>query len=433
MTLGPDFSAPGFYVAVRPAGSQHEERVDDRVISLSFEDEESKADKLTLSINNYDLTQFDSPLWQPGNVVVFQFGYPGAMSPVRRMKIQTVKGFNPLAVEALGDEVQLNRQPKVDKRWEKVKRSEVVREIAKQYGVPDEKIHIKDTELVLPQVTQASLTDLQLIRALAAREGYEFFIDFDGWHFHPQNLAQAPIRTFTYFTDRTIGEIESISTEDDRGPGKPGAFVAQGRNPLTKETFKVTGSDASTRDRTTLTSERTAVSASDIYDDDSRAAPPPPAAGPLGGVAQDQVGASTEATQEAAQRSVNGAFRQQQMRAVTLSLTCRGDAQLLAKSTIRIDGLGPSMSGIYYVVRVKHDLANGYKMAVKAKRDGKATAVAAGAFPKTTAPAKAKENPAAKAPDAEPPPPLKEVEARYVVDPVTKTMVLVPGGRDSGT
>lgn len=420
-----DLTAPGFYVAVASSRSGGEERAPpERLISLAFEDLEAKADKVVVVVDNYDLTQLDSSLWQPGNILTFQFGYPGAMSPRRRMKIQTVKGFSQLTVEAHGEESEMNKVlGDGTERWENVTRADVVRDIARRYGFRDEELHVADTTLTIPQVTKAVLTDLQLIRSLAEREGFEFYVDYDGLHFHPQNTSQPPVREWTYFIDQGRGDIESIAVDDDRAPGKPGAFKMVGRDPRTKETFVVAGDDSTTQ-RTALAPRRTTFAP---YEDDA------PATG-----GQLWTKPTTELTKAAAERSAQGTQRRQQMRAMNLTLGMRGDALLLAKTIVRINGLGPTLSGMYYVTEVKHGplSASGYRMTVKVKRDGTGGPKVAGAggkgkLPATTAATSAKTNTSSS------PASTTSMMEVHVVDKFGKftgEVKLVPsGGRSSGT
>lgn len=377
-----DSVAPGFWVAIRPPRGNGETRVEQtRLVSMDFEDIESMADKLSLVVDNYDLTQLDSPLWQPGNVVVFQFGYPGAMSPVRRMTIQKVKGFEKLTVEAHGDESQMNKvHGDGSERWNQKKRSDVAIEIAKKYGFTDDQIFVQDTEVVLPQITKATMTDLQILRSMAEREGFEFYCDFDGFHFHTQNTKRPPLKTYTYFAENGRGEIIGYpQMADDRAPGKPGGFIFTGRDPVTKETFTVRGDDATASALTALAPSRTAFSPEDAN------APP--------GLGQLWPTRTTELTREAAQRAAIGTYKRAQLRAVEMSLTLRGDGTLLAKNIIRVLGLGPSMSGNYYVTSVKHTLGAGYRMVAKIKRDGRSEMIGDGsALPATTAKTDAQKN-----------------------------------------
>jgi len=80
---------PQFSVTVVPEGST-EERVDlsERVLSFVFEDSEKKADKLVLTVDNWDLKNFDDPVWKKGNILEVSWGYPGDMAPTREVVIQ---------------------------------------------------------------------------------------------------------------------------------------------------------------------------------------------------------------------------------------------------------------------------------------------------------------------------------------------------------
>lgn len=425
-----DRSAPQFLIAVRPPKADYVVRqVESRVTGFSFEDTEAKADKLVLSIDNYDLSQLDSPLWQPGNIVEFSFGYPGAMSPTREMKIQTVKGFNPLQVEALGDETVFNRRMDTRASWENVKRSDVVKQIVAAYGFTAERVHITDTKLIIDRITQGGMTDLQLIKSLAYREGFEFYVDFDGVHFHPRNLGQKPIREFTYFTDRT-GDIISVSVEDHRVPGNAGKVTVAGRDPMNKETFKVSADDKSTP-RTVLAAERTRYTPDDTKDPRATADLSP-------ALASEFVLETAETTEAAALRHAQGRFQKLDMRSVQITLQVLGDPLVLAKSILRINGLGARFSGLYYVLSAKHDLGAGYVTTLKLRREGLNSAALEGPMKPTTKPTEQKVN-TEKQPEPEPETVGREagaVEVRYVIDERTgekRAVQTVNYGRSSGT
>jgi hypothetical protein len=121
--------------------------------------------------------------------------------------------------------------------------------------------------------------------------------------------------------------------------------------------------------------------------------------GALADVAQQQVAPTSEVTKEAAERRAQGAYAKQQMRGVQFTLTVRGDAQLVAKTIIRIEGLGPLHSGLYYVTSIKHPVtATSYIMSVKVRRDGYSSAASGQGLPPTTAKTEAKTNPNNEAP-----------------------------------
>lgn len=367
--MSPNLTDPQWIVYVSPPGSTYEERVDtsNRIISLSYEDVEDKADKLTLTVDNYDLTQLGNPVWQPGNNIHFQFGYPGAMSQRRTAKIAKVKGFSQLTVEALGAELSLSLRPRPDAYWENVTRSEVVREILVFHGAQESQLHIQETTKVFDQISQGPLNDLQLIRKLAALEGFWFYADFDGYHFHPRNLKQAPIRTLRYFSDPGRGDIEAgITMEDNRAPGKPGAVKIAHRDPSTKTTTVMT---------VTSGSENALASESTVYGTD---------ANPALGLGKEHVMASSGKTLEEAIKEAESIVAAQQQKGIILTVPIRGDAGFLAKSVMRIENIGPWLSGEFYVTSAKHDLSSGYRTTLKVRSEGYHAPIGTGAFPSTT-------------------------------------------------
>jgi phage protein D len=83
--------------------------ISDRILGFRYEDEERKADRLELTLDNYDLTQFDNPAWKKGNVLEVTWGYPGNMTPSRRAVIEKISGGYELRVEAHGLEMLMHK------------------------------------------------------------------------------------------------------------------------------------------------------------------------------------------------------------------------------------------------------------------------------------------------------------------------------------
>ncbi len=200
-----DRSSPVFVVKIG-SGSERLD-VSKLVTSFSYEDNESKADKLMLSVDNEDLSNFDDPIWQKGNRIQCSWGYSGAMAPQREVIIQSVKGFSILKIVAHAKSQTMNKKA-VTRCFENKTRSEIVELIAKENGFSRKKQHIENTKEVIPISNQAALTDAQFIKRLAHFEGFEFFVDFDGLHFHRRRLGQKPIREVVYYRGR--GEVLSM-------------------------------------------------------------------------------------------------------------------------------------------------------------------------------------------------------------------------------
>lgn len=356
---------PIIIASVIPQGTKKPERLDlaDRIVGWTYDDDESKADKLTLQIDNFDLKMLDAPIFAKGNVIEFQFGYPGNMSPARECVITGCKGGLMLSIEALARAALMNTHRKV-RTFEKMKRSDVAAKIAEENGYGPSVQHIDDTIEIMEQVTQAGVTDAQLLRALAQREGWQFFTDFDGLHFHPRRLGQKPIRTFTWYTDPGEGDLLNWTIENDIYVGKTGGVTLQGRDPVKKKSFEVKADNATTTGRQTLAPVVEVFTAIDKRDGTATDKTIPPHA--LGSSA---VATTTAKTPAEAQRIANGMFLNGQLAAVVLNCDAVFDPQMVAKSIVRIDGIGPTLTGNYYVkaISFKHTGT----MTFKARRDGK--------------------------------------------------------------
>lgn len=378
-------SAPQFRLAVqRPGGTprvvliglSNNDRTsagyDVRILGFRFEDDEKKADKLTLQIDNRDLDQLDGDLWEPGNRIAFQFGYPGHMSPIRQATITLVKGFQKLTVEADAEEVVMGRVQRTDRMWEGVRRSDVARELAREYGFSEEQIFVEESPYSVESITQAGLTDHQLLRRLALADGYEFYIDQDGFHFKARDLDATPIRVLTWFADPGVGDILSLEMETDRKLPKPGKITAAGKDATTGQPFEVTADNASNADRTALVPTSAAVGPEDeeglAFDVQTgqQITVKNPRAKTEG---QAVVEPSKEKTRDHAQQSVNAAYRQNALKGATMTMKIIGDPTLFAKKLIRLKGAGVKLSGNWYVTSASHDLGSDYTTTLKLGRD----------------------------------------------------------------
>lgn len=369
---------PVFFVRLKREGSQESLRlVEDasvpaegetvtraKVKSLVFEDHDEKADTLKLGVDIQDLSYWDEPWCKPGDLLKVKFGYPGQMSGQIEGVITKLKGAgNVLNIEANGKEYLLNRvvRPRV---WpptgQGVKRSDVVRAIAAEYGYGNN-AEIEDTEVVFPRILQAKLTDHQMIVELAKREGWVFYIDANGFYFGPRKLDQAPLRTIRR------GSMLAPPNVDNDLFARPASVTAKGRDPLTKKDFTATASNDTTKGRPVL------AGTVEVVDPKTLQTTKKPIAGSATATATTV--ATTAKTQADAQRQVAGIYGNSQLGAVKLSFSMMGDPNLRAKSVVRLEDIGAILIGNYYLIGVTHTLSDSsYTMAIKARREAKNSA-----------------------------------------------------------
>jgi phage protein D len=360
--IGQRRDSPIYTVKVRaPDGKGVRVDQSDRITSFKYEDEESKVDKIELVVDNFDLSLIDSPLWRKGNIIEASWGYPGLMAPTREAVIHKVVGAKQLKVEAYDKGILFHREHRI-RTWDNVRRSDVARRVALEYGFEGERVFIQDTKVVQPHVCQARMTDAQLLRDMAKREGFDWYIDFDGFHFHERQLRQKPIRTFIYYSGPDAGDIIDWDIENDISAAKPGEVKAMGRDAITKQDFSYTANNKNT--------ERTALApVIDIVNREDGTTHSEPLAKTTATAA---IHPSTEANAESAKRHADGAYKRAQLLAVKLTMTVWGDPRLVGKSVVSVERIGPTVSGNYYITSCHHDLdGSSYKCVLKLRRDGR--------------------------------------------------------------
>ncbi len=381
------------------------------VVSFEYEEDEKKADILKLTVDNRDLAYFDSPLFEKGTSLIVSWGYVGAMAPPREVIVQKVTGSTSLVVEAHAKSVLMHKLTRV-RSFDNKTRSEIVKQVAAENGyIGPEVQDIEETTTRHGVISQTAQTDAQFLKKLADVEGFEFYVDFDGLHWHRRRFEQKPIRVLTYYLPPGVGDIKSFSVENDV-TAKPAKVTAKGRDPIAKKDIAQTADNASTK-RSTLA--------------------------PVIEIVDPRTGLTTFKTKEAsaqevvttatsdkdAKKEADARFTRTQQTAVTLSMELVGDANLVSKTIVEIRGIGKRLSGKYYIGALKHKLdASGYDMSAKSKTDGTQAGAAKSKGQANTKPADAAKDGA----DSGKLTPIKVVDPR---DGVSRIIYKDTRGRDA--
>jgi len=348
-------SEPQVLLRVKVDGA--DERVDlgDRLVGFTFEDSDNKTDKASIQIDNWDLFFFDSPLIVKGALLEVSWGYPDRMSPVRELVVRKVKGFTTLQIEAHAKSVLMNREQKC-RVFESVTRADVARQLADENGFSGSFAEIEDTEEVFECINQAGETDARLLTRLGRREGFRFWVDQTGFHWHSRRFDQPPTRVYRYYTDPGQGDILSVSLDNDV-LSKPGRSRVRGRNPRRRSTIDVSGSDADTpRDSLgeviEVVDPETGTTTLDRRN------------------ATVSVRSSAASSEGRAQREANARFRTSSRKTVELKLRVVGDPEQLAKAIVAVQGISQFLSGKYYVKSAKHVISSsGYTLDLECNKD----------------------------------------------------------------
>lgn len=329
-----------------------------RIQEFEYEDDVEAADKLTLTIDNSDLLLFDDERWRLGASLEVAWGYVGQMTPPRRCEVRSMRGFTLLRVEAVGRLIEMNQKKPDRPAFENMTRSEVVALIAKEYGYDT---IIEDTKVKHASIVQpTTMTDAQFIRYLARREGYEFFVDkAKALHFHLPKYGQAPVKELVYYAGAGAGDILDVSLDYD-AKHKDSEITVEGRDPLTKKTFKETASNKDTkRDSLAAVTEMAAIS--EISGERTT----------VRTVGTKNVVATSEATAGAAKRSADGQYLAKTRPELSLNVTVIGDRDLAAHRVVMVSNISRRFSGRYYIKTCVSKIGRGgFTQALKLERDG---------------------------------------------------------------
>ncbi|HPA81451.1 MAG TPA: contractile injection system protein, VgrG/Pvc8 family [Thermoanaerobaculales bacterium] len=327
-----------------------------RVIAFTYEDAEKKADQVSLQLDNFDLALFERAELVGGATLEVSWGYPGNMAPPRRVIVKKLKGFQTLTIEGQATSVLMNREAKT-RSWSNKSRSDVVKEIAAEYGYEGEFLDVEDTGEILDTINQSAETDARFLRRLAAREEFEYFVDDTGFHWRSRDQASAPKHVLTWFSDPGRGDIISVSVESDL-QRRTGRVEVRGRNPLTKTTVESAATSA-TVERATLSDVLEVVD------------PETGATSLQERNATRSVHPTSASTPAAAERESAARFRRAERETVKLALQVVGDPTLRAKQVVEVRGISSLLSGKYYVTEAKHVISSsGYVVDLKLTRDG---------------------------------------------------------------
>jgi phage protein D len=349
-----DRRAAGVRVGVLADASAREATpagLDGRVLSLVYEDTEAKADKLTLELDNRDMALFEREDLLGGALLEVSWGYRGAMAAPRRVVVQKMKGFEVLTLEAHALSILMHRHERT-RRFEHQRASDVALAIAREYGFADAWTVIEATTRLHDVLNQAAETDAALLRRLASREGYVFYLDDTGFHFHAEDLRPAPTHVLGWRTGSDV-PVTSISVENDV-MHRAGKVSVRGRDPLTRST-REGAANSDTTERTTLGEGVAVVD---------------PETGALSMELRNASEAVRPDSTGDAQGEADSRFKKAERPTVKLTLGTLGEPTLRAKTLVELRGLPPLLSGKYYVTEVRHTVsAEGYVCSLNLVRD----------------------------------------------------------------
>ncbi len=327
------------------------------IISFEFQDDDTDADMLKLTLRDPDLKKLDSINYKIDNMIRFTFGQLGGL--IAKPRYMVIKAINPdfnaagsptIELVAFEQTIQLAQKFR-SKNWGKLKSSQIVSQIAK---LNDFESDVDDTDdLPKKDIMQSpSISDILFILELASRVNYIVYMEGNVLCYKKRPLDNPPKHIFYYrnYDESGIGTLISF---------KPKASVVKPSGVSQSDGKKKVKKTSETSKQNVLGAFRVISNISGEIRDESK----PDAAG----VKHTPAPGDEKRMQNEAQAQIDA----DNLKIFEGSASLIGNASVEAKNVIEIRGVGTKYSGKYYLKAVTHKISqSGYLMDFTVNREG---------------------------------------------------------------
>lgn len=359
-----DLGAPQYHVVVLSKGKQSE-NVTDRCLRLSHHDKGSRrSSQIEMEFDNGDnWVVAHEDLMRKGAVYQIRYGYPSHMRSAGEFISKEIKGDDDSIVITAHERKRSRMMRKMETVvWSGpggVRRSNVVRQILSDQGIPNNQIFVDESKDLLPSITQSNESNWQFLQRLADAEGFVLYTDESGVYWiKPRNTEES---THVFKQAKNILGIGLITkySIDSFGAGIPGRIVFRSRDPLTKQPIEVVADEETTEDFEPMEITLSDFKTPDKGDQED--------AGDSGFEIVRNIGARSKAE---AKRLADSLYKDYRYGAMKVSITTMGDPTLRTNRTMIVYGVGPTIDGTYMAKEVKHNLDATYTCELQLRRGG---------------------------------------------------------------
>lgn len=326
--------------------------VSDYTDSFRYQESKSKDDLLTLTLSDPSERIIDDPSFVQGNTLDFRFGYRGGAQSANRLAtiddVDVVYDRKVTMTIRAYDAGHTIKNKTSNRIWQDKTASDIVKEIASQFGL---KAKVDETKRVFDEIPQANKSYFEFCKFLT--KGYDssvlleemnFYIQNDTLYFTRKKLDATPRRTYTRRPASANNELLFFKPQYTKdGKGETDTVKAFTIN---SETNEVIESSGDLNSKTVLASQETSgrkydVDANLLDSDTGKNIFIP-------GDDKEQVGSKVQQKQsEAATKELKAEIK-------TI-----GDPYAHPDSIITIKGVAKRHQGNWYVDEVTHVIARG--------------------------------------------------------------------------
>lgn len=318
----------------------------ERLVQFEYSDHCRKIDKATLILRNDDYAAFETPLFIKGQQYVVTWGWPGKTTAPQRVIIKSVKAAGDTITIVAHCMISLMNKEKRSRFSESSTDSEFVEKIAEFYGYLGSAQHIEKTE-IRHDITQPRwMTDAQMVRKLANANGFEFYVEPSGFHWHRRDTTQKQVADFIYRVDGGVGTILDRPVFDTDISAGVSRIRVIARDPVTKK--MVEGSCGISDETDTSLGD-----GDEIFDTNEEAG--------LRGKrsSREEIIRGGLMTQQEAQRKAEAIYRDTAKGRYKCSFSIIGNPDVTAKKLIGLWKVSTSLDGLYFIDECKSIITPG--------------------------------------------------------------------------
>lgn len=345
-----------------------------QVLSFSYEDSEKEDDLLNVVFSDPYHQLVDSDQFQESTEWSVQWGFPSKLWKPRKVLVKRPKfRYGEVEVQCLDKGSKL----KVEERWETKKETsalEIIEAIAARHQLTPQ---VTGVDRDLPFFLHGGMTDFEVLKYLESRfDNHYFKISSDKLIFEPRNLNQAPLATFNYRpgADSRLLSFEISIKEQDNGKSS-GETSSVSIDPYTFKT-KINRSNESQTPMSNLGQRRVTDSLGQSFASTLN----PNSQKSSGGTFSNSIQGNTTGkvlvlppSEDPELKAIAEGKRRKSVldnvEAEFEIMASPSDPYLESGSLIEIQGIGQKFSGSYQIVSINHELTDGYKYKINAKRN----------------------------------------------------------------
>ncbi len=328
----------------------------ERFLKFRFYDRERGKDRAEITFRNNDYKMLDNPVFSKGQKLLMSWGWIGNLTVPQRMVVQKLVGRDKVTVMCHCMLSQLDKE-KRSRMWVGATDSEFVRGIAAEYGYTGRYAHVDETD-IRHDIAQNYKTDARFINRLARKNGFEFWIDATGFHWHKRRTNVEPIKTYICRTDPGVGSILNVPKFEVNLTNDIAKVKVVARDPRTKREIVAYGGPNDTRiDSLGFEDE---MGDPDDANQGRRA----------NRMARVDVRAGGILTQAEAQREADARYFETAKNRYKMEMPVIGDPRVGAKQLVELWETADIMDGTYYLKEVVHDIERGqFTQVLKGRKD----------------------------------------------------------------